>query len=221
MMRSGKYIVWCMFAFLFSGCFEIVEEVSYANQESGTYSVTVNCSKSKTRLKNVMKLDTLLGGNIPDEQTIRQHLFAVEKAIAATPGIAAVSRNTDFENFIVVLSFRFENTKALNDALNNAAVAVSVQELPYWTVYGFSSGVFTRKETPNDSLAAVAGQQEAKLQLISGASITSIYRFPTEIKTVSNATAQVAANKKAVLLKKSITEVILHPHTFTNTITFK
>lgn len=216
-----KFTLPLLLAFCLSGCFEIVEEVNYKDKESGVYMLTVNCSKSKLKLKTISKLDSFLGAKIPKEAEIRESFGLAQDAIAATKGISNVNQTMDFENYIATLTFSFDNTEHLNEALNNAAQTSSKKNpLPYTNVFSFKNNVFMRHKTPDDSLNDLSKIKSSQLSLIGDATITSIYRFANEIIKTTNKKALVSKNKKAVMLKQSISDVILHPELFINTITF-
>lgn len=110
---------------LLSSCFEFIEEVTYADADKGNCLLTLNCSQSKIKLKNLMKLDTFMGLNIPDVSRLRQDIANAKTLVAAIPGIHNVSTGSDFENFIFTIKFDFDSTASLNRALNAIAKAES------------------------------------------------------------------------------------------------
>lgn len=219
----SRRLTWsiCLFAILLSGCFEMVEEVTYKDASSGDYMLTMNCSKSKTRLKTLMTLDSFLGVKIPNQARINAYFNAAVNAIKKTEGITKVTSTRDFENFIFTVSFTFDKTEHLDKAINEAAKACTRKKtLPYFNVFGMSSTAFTRYQTPGDSMAKRA-KNNPNLKLLAGATVVSIYRFPKEVKSVSNSKAKISPNKKAVMLKQDIIDIISTPSIFTNTITFQ
>ena len=219
----SRFLTWsiCSFAILLSGCFEMVEEVTYKDANSGVYTLTMNCSKSKARLKTLMALDSFLGVKVPNQARINAYFNAIANAAKKTDGISKVTTTRDFENFIFTFSCAFDKTENLNKAINDAARACARKKaIPHLDVFSMSSAAFTRYATPNDSLARRA-RNNANLKLLAGASIVSIYRFTKEVKSVSNAKAKISPDKKAVMLKQDITDIMSTPSLFTNTITFQ
>ena len=218
MKAVGKFFLIALVCSL-SSCFDIIEDVTFEDANKGKYMLIANLSQSKMKLKTILKLDTFMGVNIPSETEIKQTIARVETAIKNTSGVSNFTKTVDFENFIFNVSFQFDKTETLNKALNNAALASSNKnKLPYWNIFSFSNNQFDRNKTPNDSLAKLAAKDKGKLSLISGANITSVYKFYTEVKSVSNSKASVSKNKKAVMLKQSIKDIILNPSLFANTI---
>ncbi len=216
-----KYLFTGLLCLLLSGCFEIIEEVSYKGKDNGTFSLTANCSKSKTRLKTLIKLDTFMGVKIPRNYEIDGYIYNATQAIRTTPGTSNVNSNMDMENFILTLTFDFDKTETLNKALNNAANTINRhKDLAYMNVFSFDNTTFTRNQIPAKGTANTDTVRTAALKLISDASITSIYRFTTEVKTTSNKKALISKNKKAVMLKQNVADIVIKPELFTNSITF-
>jgi hypothetical protein len=221
MLKSRGLLLLVLGSVMLTGCFEVIEEVTYKNTESGTYLLTMNCSQSKSRLKALAKLDTFMGLDIP---TIDQVSSYTDKALAAVrtvKGVSAADYQFDTENFIIRFSFEFDKTETLNAAINAAAKSVTEKSsLPYYNVFASSANGFERHQTPNDSISALIRAEKDKLKLIAGARATSIYRFPRTVKKTGNAKAMISRNGKAVMLKQNVSDIMLDPSLFTNTITF-
>jgi hypothetical protein len=204
-----------------TGCFELIEEVSYSDAEAGTYLLTLNCSKSKSRLKALIKLDTFMNMNIPSEGEVRRHFQLAHDAVSKVPGITAADYTIDDENFIFTFSFKFDKTESMNKAINNAAMAVTNKSvLPYYNVFSYHNDTFVRRKTPNDSAAQQIKNSQQHLKLITGSKVTSIYRFQKQVLKSSNTKAAISKNKKAVMLQYDLPKILLDPSLFTNTITF-
>lgn len=183
--------------------------------------MTLNCSQSKIKLKNIMSLDSFMGLDIPDVSRIKEDIAKAKTLLAGIDGIHNVMTSSDFENFIFTVKFNFDSTVSLNRALNAIAkVEGSRNPLPYYEIYDKSQQQFTRHKVPDDS-ASIQAAKTGKLGLISGATATSIYRFPHIVKSNSNPKAQISKNKMAVMLKQSVTDIIKQPALFSNTILFK
>lgn len=219
MSRRLTWLI-CFFAILLSGCFEMVEEVTYKDADSGDYLLTMNCSKSKVKLKTLMTLDSFLGVKIPSQARMNAYFNAIANAARKTQGITKVTTTRDFENFIFTFSCSFDKTENLNKVINEAAKSCSRKKIPHLNVFGMSSTAFSRYQTPNDSISKRL-RNNPNLNLLAGATVVSIYRFTKEVKSVSNSKAKISPNKKAVMLKQDITDIISTPSIFSNTITFQ
>jgi hypothetical protein len=215
-----KFLLLTLGTLLLSGCFEVIEEVTYKSTESGTYLMTVNCSKSRTRLNALMKLDTFMGVNIPSTYEVSDYFRKAHAAVSKVPGISKSDYTTDYQNYIFTFTFTFDKTETMNKAINAAAQSVTQKSaLPYYNVFAFKQNTFQRHKTPNDSLAKIAKVRKGQLQLISGARATSIYRFTQPVAKTSNSKAILSKDRKAVMLKQDITDILLNPSLFANTIT--
>jgi len=208
---------------LLSGCFEVVEEVSYNTNESGSYSITANASLSKTRLKTLLELDTFMGADMPDKYDIMVYLDSIEYTIikSSRAGISNVKKNIDFDNFIFSISFNFNKTETLNLALNNVAKFVAKkEEMEKFNMFDFSNKIFSRNSNQKDAKTDIPDKYKDVINQVSDATFTSIYRFQTPVKSVGNKHSKISKSGKAVMQKQRIPEIIKDPKIFQNTINF-
>ncbi|MBL7836116.1 MAG: hypothetical protein JNM67_01245 [Bacteroidetes bacterium] len=218
-MRS-KVWIWLLPLLLLSSCFEFIEEISFETEQSGVFEATINCSESRVRLKNIIKLDTFMGYNLPSEYEVRTKMSEIAAAIAKVKGISDVQHHSDEQQFIFKLKFHFDSIKHLNQALNTIAALESERHpLPYMSVYEVNDGVFKRLQIPHDSL--LRSVKQSHIKLFEGATVTSIYRFKKYVEKVSNSKAIVSKSKTAVMLKQNITDVATKPSILANTISLK
>jgi len=220
-MFKLKSIILLSGLMLLCGCFEVIEEVTYKDSESGTYLMTLNASQSKTKLQALMNMDSFMGTKIPQRHDIYRYCSLASLAAGKIKGVSAANYTVDFDKFIFTFTFNFDNTETLNQAINAAAQATASKDnLPYYNVFAFHNQTFQRHQTPNDSIAQLAKDKQDQLKLISGAKATSIYRFAKPVSKISNTHAKISKNKKAVMLQQQITDILTNPALFTNTITF-
>ncbi len=73
MIKKTNYIFVFALLLICTGCFEIIEEVSLNEDGSGKVTLTLNLSRSKTRINSIMLLDSVNNYEVPSEQEIRQH----------------------------------------------------------------------------------------------------------------------------------------------------
>lgn len=219
-MKLKTFLLLLPLVFL-SSCFEFIEEITYTDSEKGQCLLTLNCSQSKIKIKNLMKLDTFMGLNIPSIGQLQNDIIKAKKLIGEIEGINTVITSSDFDNFIFTVKFNFDSTASLNKALNAIAKVESTRHpIPYYTIYEKNNTQFIRNKVPDDSTSAKAVKQ-GNLSLIAGATATSIYRFAQPVKSISNAKALISKNKQAVMLKQPVADIIKKPSLFSNTILFK
>lgn len=218
-MRLKTWILLLPLLFL-SSCFEFIEEISFETEQAGTFELTLNCSQSRVRLKNILKLDTFMGYNLPEQYEISNKLYEISNALKLAKGISNIDHNSDNDQFIYNIKFHFDSIKNLNIALNLiAAMESKIQRLPYMNLYEYSDGSFKRLQVPPDSLRQNSRQDHIKL--FEGATVTTIYRFKKTVENVSNPNAVISKSKTAVMLKQKVTELATKPSLLNNTIRLK
>lgn len=206
---------------LMSSCFDVVEEVDLKSNGSGKIKAIVNLSKSKTKVASLMKLDKIDAVKIPTEQEIRTQASKINTILKNTKGISNVQYSLDFNNYIGTISCDFADI----DALNTFTKALSAQfktALSDYSTYAYDKNTKTLTRTYKYNNQ---GQKELKKlkpenqQSLQDAYYTYIYRFDSTIKSQKNATAKVSPNKKAVLLKVNVVDIVNGKVNLSNTIT--
>ncbi len=195
---------------LFTGCFDIVEEVTMHNNGAGTIKATINLSKSKTKVASLMKLDKVDGMKIPTQGDIRREMAAIVSILQKTPGISNVQHSLDFNNFIGTLSCNFTSVEALNAFTQTLSKQLETNISGYSSyAYQTKSGVFERisKQSPEAKKKLDALSPESK-KSFDDAYYSAIYRFDKTIQSVSNPQAKISPNKKATMLKVPALQVI-------------
>jgi len=208
-MRPIAKLLLLLLPFLLSSCFEIMEEVNMHSATNGHYILTVNMSQSKFQLDKILAQDTLFGMNIPSRKEIEHTFATVTSQVKSTKGISNVVLTKDYTNYIFKLDFDFINTKSLNSAINKVWKTYDRRADTTTVHYIAQAGTF--KKTPNDHLLALYRNKMSlrDREMLNSSSYTSIYRFPHEVKSVSNPNATLSKSKKAVLLKASLLDVVL------------
>jgi hypothetical protein len=203
------------------GCFEAIEEINYTDTDKGEYALTLNASRSKERLKTLSKLDSFMGINLPKNGDISNELYTVAEILKKTDGIRSVYYKTDFDTYIFTLSFKFDSTQALNEALNNIFIGKSKKSQDSdLKVFEMKENIFKRLASFSDTVPKLNKKQNELLKLINGSTLTSIYRFTKPIKKISHADAKLSKNKLAVMLKQDINQIIKEPSKINNQIQF-
>lgn len=212
-----------MISLSLSSCFEIVEEVNFKDETKGNYQITLNCSQSKDRIRGLMKLDTFMGIKIPGTYEISNQLSKSTEILRKVPGISNVKCTKDFNSYIFTMTFSFDSVEALNKGIV-AALANSSSEkhlIPNTTIFVKTENGFERQAIPADSIIKRFSKNKNALNLLKGASFTSIFRFKSAVKTVSNTKSKIAKNTLAVMLKEELIDCILQTQLLYNRILFK
>jgi hypothetical protein len=223
-LRSSiRFVLLIGVLFFFSGCFEILEEITLKSNGSGTFTYTVNMSQSKAKLASIMALDSVDGHKVPKQNDIIDQIKKAQKTLQGISGISNVAPTWDFTNYIFVMKFDFNNTTTLNQALltlaqtmtkdkDKAKVPASI------SAFAFANNVFSRKNEYN-SKAEIDKLKSKDVDILKTSSYTCIYRFDSEVKSCSNTDAKISSNKKNVMLKLNMLELLKGDKKIQNTIT--
>jgi hypothetical protein len=160
-----------------------------------------------------------MGYHLPSKSDITKEIQEAYDLLKTYDGIQASYYNIDFNNYIGDIKFSFDSTKHLNEALKKLAEHFDRSgQLTPFDLFSHNSSVFKRIMMPSDSFKI---QTPNKLKIFGDAKITSIYKFQKTVSSTSNANAKISKNKKAVMLKTTVKELIKNPNTFSNTIQFQ
>lgn len=222
MMKKVLFYI-CLFSmsFLFTGCFDIVEEIDLNANGSGKIKAIVNLSKSKTKVASLMKLDKIDGIKIPSEKDIRTEVTKVSTILKNTSGISNVKTSLDFTNFVGTISCDFSDINALNNFTKALSSQFKNKISDYSTYsYNIKTKTFNRTYKPGSEgkkeLARLKPENQKSLQ---DAYFTYIYRFQGTVVNQKNAQAKIAGNKKAVMLKVNVLDLVNGKVDLANTIT--
>jgi len=193
-----------------SSCFETVEEINLNNDGSGRMTLTFNGSQSKAKLASVMKLSSVNGHRVPTVAEIKNELAQTAAQLRAIPGISNVKTSADFQNYILSVSFDFKDVSKINTAFSKMLTAYKIPTYNAASyVYNKNTKTFTKTYQLNPATKKQYNElkQEDK-EVFKSAQYTSVYRFPSLVKTMTNTKASVSASKKAVMLKTPILNII-------------
>lgn len=196
--------------FIFSSCFEIIEEISLRPDGSGDMTITVNLSQSRTKVASIMMMDSVQGYKVPSKQTIQKEMAKAVADLSKMPGISNVKSSTDFTNYIATISFSFKELSHINNVSRSILQARKIQATNI-SVYSFNKATGTFKREYKYYPAAKTEYNKLKKEdrdIFRTASYTSIYRFPAAISTSANPSANISKSRKAVMQKSNILDLI-------------
>ncbi len=202
-----------------TGCFEVIEEVVLNDDGSGQITMTVNLSQSKTKLSSIMLMDSINSYKVPNREEIERNMSKMIKEINGLPGVSNVNEKMDFSEYIFSVSCDFENVDALNNIITHFSTgnykATSKSQKQF--TFDESQKKFTRDYHYNLSreLDKVKRQDREVLQ---DATITTIHRFESDVTSSDNKLSKIAGNKKAVLLRVDVNDMINGSETIKNSI---
>ena len=201
-------------------CFEIIEQVTLKNDGSGSFMLTLNMSKSKTKLNSFTKMKTVNGHKVPTKEEINKKIAEMEKTVAKTAGLSNVKTTVDYDNYIAVLSCNFLKIAQINTVVininekekgNNKFVEKSYE-------YDAATNIFFRLNKISLK-EAYKKMSNADKEIFATANYTSIYKFDNNVTSVSNKDAKTSPSKKAVMLSLNALDIITGKKQIENKIT--
>jgi len=191
---------------LCTGCFEILEEINLNPDGSGSMLVTLNMSKSKTKLASIMLLDSINGYKIPSEDDMNEAMKDVVEHLEKTEGISNIKKTKDMDNYLFTIACDFKQVENINDIFKELIEKQNKKGGTAFTTENFAfnetTGTFQRNFKYDSSIKkSFATLNEEDKKIFEDASYTCIYRFKEAVKSVSNENAKIAPNKQAVMLR--------------------
>lgn len=208
--RKLLYLVLPFCLFLSTGCFEILEDITIKANGTGTFYYTVNMSQSKAKLKSVMSLDSVDGYRIPKKADIEKDLKKAETTLKGVKGISNVQLVSNFEDYIFSMKYDFTSVAALNESLQALAQAFSNEKNRVPGAdnnFSLTSKLFERKSNydPKKESKKLRAKDS---EILAKATYTSVYHFEKTITKYSNKDARLSPNKKNVMVKVNLLQLV-------------
>ena len=201
-----------------TSCFEIVEEVNFNEDGSGKVTLTVNLSKSRTKLNSIMLLDSVNNYKVPSKTTINKKIAEVIQKIKEIEGTSNVKSTSNYDEYIFTVSCDFTNVEVLNAVIANFSTKKD-EDIINQQQFSFNKleNSFTRDHNYNLSKEFSKTKMEDR-KVFETATVTTIYRFKTPIVSSKNPDAKIASNKKAIMLRLNAQELIKNKKSIKNKI---
>ncbi len=218
-----KYLaLFVLSGLLWSGCFEIKEEVTLHADGSGTLVLTLDFRESKDQLREYWAAGQINGYRLPSEQDIHNLFRIVRNSMQLTKGMGQVSYSLDFDNFVGKVQAEFPDVATLNRALT--AITKNLDWLYVPTIeapqYDWTGREFKRyypfPEPPDDF-------DYAQLPLmgryvLETARVVGVYRFDLPVQEASHPAATVSPSRHAVRVELTLAELARRQATLENTV---
>ena len=204
---------------LCTSCFEIVEEVSFNKDGSGHIMLTVNLSKSRTKINSIMLMDSVNNYKVPSKTTINNKIAEAIQKIKQIEGVSNVKNTSNYNEYIFTVSCDFTNVEALNTVISNFSSkkdAVLIKQQQHFS-FNKSENLFTRNYHYNLSKEFSKTKMEDR-KVFETASLTTIYRFETPIISSKNPIAKISGSKKAIMLRVNALDIIKNKNSIKNQI---
>lgn len=204
-----------------SSCFEVVEDITIREDNSGSFKLTANFSQSTSTLNTIMALDSAFGISVPQKSTIKESIQKSEVKLRSTVGITNVNSTMDFENYLFTISYDFKDQYSLNVSFIEVAKLFDKNATIPYQPFEISSTSFKRNHQADLTEHQKKTLTKKFSEGLEKANYISVYRFPNEVQSKSNSKSILAKNKKTVVNRIKLGELLFQPKTLTNTITYK
>ena len=205
---------------VFSGCIEIIDDISLNEDGSGTFKYNINLSSSKVKINSILALDSLDGKKVPTINDINVRVNHVVELLKSKEGISNVSFSTDYNDFIFKLECDFSSLETLQEAIREVIREESkeknIPELDQeWLSFKDSKLV---RSIPQVTVKKASEIKPEDIKLLKAGSYTSITRFYAEVDQIENSKALLSKNKKAVMIRTDPYSLTQNPNLLDNTI---
>lgn len=203
-----------------TSCIEIIDDISFNSDGSGTFKYNINLSSSRVKINSILALDSLDGKKVPSLDDIKNKLNEIRDQIITQKGLSNVQFEANYTDFIFKISCDFDSFENLQKAV--ALIAKSenkgeaIPELDEnWLVFEKEKLV---RSIPQITIKKTSQINKTDSELLRNGSYTSITRFEDEVKTFDNTSGLLSKNKKAVMLKTDPYSLTQNPRLLDNTI---
>ena len=221
-MKKPFFFCTILIAILFTGCFEIREEVNLKSDGSGELTIVANLSQSKGKVRQYLKMGVAEGHHVPSPYEVEHMLGKIKSILEETEGITLAQTKEDWSNYIFTVTARFDKINAVNKGLRELSEQLGEYGMPDIKVdnFSFANGQFKR----HFNYPAPAGEFEklppVQQKMFAAAKMISIYRFEQDIKTYSHPGAQLSPSGRAIMLQIPLADLATGKATLANTIGF-
>lgn len=204
-----KHLSIILLCLITSSCLEILDDISFNIDGSGTFKYTVNLSSSQVKLNSILALDSIDGKKVPSINEIQEKIEVFGELLSAQEGISNVYIDTNYQQFIFKIQCDFSNVidlqRGFESSLKETLTQLENEEISYdWITW--DGQVMVRKVPDLDRWSLPSIKTEDS-ELLKKGYYTSITRFENKVNYFENPAAKLSKNERAVMLRKSAFEV--------------
>jgi len=204
-----KHLSIILLCLITSSCLEILDDISFNIDGSGTFKYTVNLSSSQVKLNSILALDSIDGKKVPSINEIQEKIEVFAELLSAQEGISNVYIDTNYQQFIFKIQCDFSNVidlqRGFESSLKETLTQLENEEIAYdWITW--DGQVMVRKVPDLDRWSLPSIKTEDS-ELLKKGYYTSITRFENKVNYFENPAAKLSKNERAVMLRKSAFEV--------------
>lgn len=190
-----------MCSILLTSCFEVVEEWNVNTDGSGSWTLSLNASKSRTELDAISLLDSFRGYPVPNKDRLLSRVNELVDRFNQTDSVKAQIVQVDTAFYIVDLKVSFQSVTALNRAIHHLHGDDSVR-----TEIGYNHHQFGR------SISVADSRPYKRLEKVDfkGSVYTRICRFKQPIGIPPDG-VRVSPDRKACMYQSPVNSIIQQP----------
>lgn len=204
-LKIKRILYYFPLVFLFTGCFELIEDLSFNEDGSGSYKLTLNLSASSMRVKSVLAMDSLRGRKVPSQQEIEQQLHDYADQLANKSGIRKAEVAVNHSDLIVKIHIDFDDISALQKGISSLSNDTTYQNkysnlFENWFEYDGSQ--LTRNKIEfSDQKWKQQLKKDDDYHKLREAKCVFIHRFPKQVQDTSNPKMKISKDGKNTMLQ--------------------
>jgi len=215
-----KILFFIPLLYLLSSCIEILDDIKFNPDGSGTFKYTINLSSSKVKINSILALDSLDGKKVPSKKEIQQKIDDFAAVLSCQEGISNLHIDTNYTQYVFKVQFDFSDVfalqKGLEQAFKKTVQKLENEELSYEWI-SWDGSVLIRK-VPDINEYGPKSLKSEDSELLKMGNYTSITRFDNVVSRFENESAKLSKNQRAVMLRNSIFDVLTDHHVMDNKI---
>lgn len=194
--------------FLFVSCLDIVEEIDLNSDNSGKASYTFNLSQSKVKLNAALKLDSIGGHKIPKLYEVESEIRKAVNELKSKDGIVDATYSIDKTEYIYLIEVRFKSLNQLNLAIQNMTYWEKSKWKPTNGFYEHKNDVIIKKGEKVEVPSNKENEFQKHKENIAQGNYTFILRSPNFLEPISPSALKLSGNKKAVMYRSNLFDLI-------------
>ncbi|MCS6824190.1 MAG: hypothetical protein NZ529_07810 [Cytophagaceae bacterium] len=201
-----------------TSCFEVIEEVNFNPDGSGSFIFTINLNQSKHQLNRILSEDSIHGKTIPTKKDMDSILNHLLHKIKQCKGISDVQVSKNHTDYIYSIKYNFSTVAALNNSVFILIQQITSKKFVIKPQVYFVYRDDYFKRIPDTLLIHQIRNKIGivEKEILFKATYTAVYRFAKEIKQHSNSGIILSKNKKASIFTSSVLDIINQKKTLYN-----
>lgn len=225
-IKINKLILFIGCFLFLTSCIEIKEIIYLKKNGSGTYKLLIDMSQLQSLLgKNGMMNAE---GSSSSFSNLDKGLDSITNILNNLEGITNIQKIMDTAQFVFGMKFDFKNIRSLDNLMSKLQSFSKNKNISFVSVFNYEGKIFNRGDMPGGILQEIITEiskdnstSEMNDLLLNNVNYNFIYTFDRKVKKMANPDALLSEDKKTVLLKRSLREILQDKKSVGNIITLK